>query len=232
VAAIFGTEHHEVAEAVSAELRSNGVQYLASWGAGGTAGTDKLSFCDVSLDDALASAATTPVSDERRKPMKVTQPIFYIYTSGTTGLPKACNMSHTKVMVMGSMCAMTKVSQGDRVYGSGLPLYHSAANLGALHALTCGSTYVLRAKFSASKQWEDCAKYNCVAMQYIGELCRYLITQSDVKNLPKHNVRVAFGNGLRPEIWDQFQHLQSSRDLGVLRSHRRGGHLDKLLQEL
>merc|ERR1719401_2933088 len=42
-------------------------------------------------------------------------------------------------------------------------------------------------------------------MQYIGELCRYLLTQSDEKSGKSHKLRIAFGNGLRPEIWDQFQ---------------------------
>lgn len=205
VAAVFGTEHAEVMQVSADELRRGGVKVFASWGAGGTAGTEKPACSDIDLDTVLTSTAMTPIDESRRKPMKVTQPCFYIYTSGTTGLPKACNMSHSKVMIMGSMCAMCKVTVGDAVYGSGLPLYHSAANLGVLHALTCGSTYVIRTKFSASKQWEDCAKYNCVAMQYIGELCRYLITQSDLQTAKTHKVRIAFGNGLRPEIWDQFQ---------------------------
>lgn len=205
VAAIIGTEHAETVEAVEQDLRSGGVKVFASWGAGGLAGTEKPGFCEASLDKELAAAATTPVPEARRQPMKVTQPCFYIYTSGTTGLPKACNMSHAKVMIMGSMCAIAKVGAGDAVYGSGLPLYHSAANLGVLHALTMGSTYVIRCKFSASQQWADCGKYNCVAMQYIGELCRYLLTQSDMAGAKNHKLRIAFGNGLRPEIWDQFQ---------------------------
>merc|ERR1711971_611424 len=42
-------------------------------------------------------------------------------------------------------------------------------------------------------------------MQYIGELCRYLLTQSDDSSTSKHRLRVAYGNGLRPEIWNEFQ---------------------------
>lgn len=205
VAVILGTEHTEVIGAVREDLQAAGVKLFASYGAGGNAGSEKPAFCDVSLDDALASAPTTPVDPARRKSVKVTEPVFYIYTSGTTGLPKACNISHAKLLGIGVMGSMCKVMPGDAIYGSGLPLYHTAANLGVGHALTQGSTYIIRTKFSASQQWADCGKYNAVAMQYIGELCRYLLTAPAAPTDTKHKLRVAFGNGLRPEIWDQFQ---------------------------
>jgi fatty-acyl-CoA synthase len=205
VGVIFGTEHAEAVEASADDLRSGGLSFVASFGGGGTAGVEKPAFCDVSLDDALASAQSKPVDEARRKHMKVTDPCYYIYTSGTTGLPKACNMSHFKVMGMGSLCGMVRVQPGDAVYGSGLPMYHTAANLGIGHALNHGSTYVIRAKFSATQHWDDCAKYNCVAMQYIGELCRYLLSHPGGPSDKSHKLRVAFGNGLRPEIWDEFQ---------------------------
>merc|ERR1719230_1247822 len=71
--------------------------------------------------------------------------------------------------------------------------------------MNLGSTYVIRTKFSATSLWQECGKYNCVAMQYIGELCRYLLATPDGPSDKSHKLRVAFGNGLRPEIWDQFQ---------------------------
>ena len=37
-----------------------------------------------------------------------------------------------------------------------------------------GATLVLRSKFSASHFIEDCRKHKVTAIQYIGELCRYL----------------------------------------------------------
>lgn len=37
-----------------------------------------------------------------------------------------------------------------------------------------GATLALRSKFSASQFWDDCRKYNATAIQYIGELLRYL----------------------------------------------------------
>lgn len=41
--------------------------------------------------------------------------------------------------------------------------------------------------------------------QYIGEICRYLLAQAPKPVDRQHKVRVAFGNGLRPQIWKEFQ---------------------------
>ncbi len=40
--------------------------------------------------------------------------------------------------------------------------------------------------------------------QYIGEICRYLLAQPVVPEEKQHKVRVMYGNGLRPEIWNEF----------------------------
>ena len=53
----------------------------------------------------------------------------------------------------------------DSVIYDTLPLYHSAGGiLGVGQALTNGCTVVIRRKFSASRFWDDCAKYNCTVM--------------------------------------------------------------------
>jgi fatty-acyl-CoA synthase len=36
---------------------------------------------------------------------------------------------------------------------------------------------------------------------YIGELCRYLVNQPPSDDETRHKIRLAFGNGLRPDIW-------------------------------
>ena len=41
--------------------------------------------------------------------------------------------------------------------------------------------------------------------QYIGEICRYLLTQPQSPEDRSHNVEIMWGNGLRPSIWQQFQ---------------------------
>ena len=42
-------------------------------------------------------------------------------------------------------------------------------------------------------------------VQYIGELCRYLLLQPHRRSDTQHTVRIALGNGLKPKIWREFQ---------------------------
>lgn len=42
------------------------------------------------------------------------------------------------------------------------------------------------------------------ATQYIGEICRYLLAVPPGPNDKAHKVRIIIGNGLRPQIWQDF----------------------------
>lgn len=65
---------------------------------------------------------------------------------------------------------------------------------------------MLRKKFSARTFFSDAAANNVTVVQYIGEVCRYLLNTPVHDGVDKgHKVRIAIGNGLRPEIWDAFQ---------------------------
>ena len=39
---------------------------------------------------------------------------------------------------------------------------------------------------------------------YVGEICRYLVNQPPSSLDRKHSVKVAIGNGLRPNVWKEF----------------------------
>ncbi|XP_025944544.1 long-chain fatty acid transport protein 1 isoform X3 [Apteryx rowi] len=76
--------------------------------------------------------------------------------------------------------------------------------MGVGQCLIHGLTVVIRKKFSASRFWDDCTKYKCTIIQYIGEICRYLLNQPVRESETQHCVRLAVGNGLRPTIWEDF----------------------------
>jgi len=132
--------------------------------------------------------------------------LLYIYTSGTTGLPKAAIVIHSRFFYMAySTHYFFRMNSDDVIYDT-LPLYHSAGGiLGVGQAFLNGCTVVIRKKFSASRYWDDCIKYNCSVMQYIGEMCRYLLAQPHKPAEDQHRVRIAYGNGLRPQIWREFR---------------------------
>jgi fatty-acyl-CoA synthase len=142
---------------------------------------------------------------ERRSP-SIEDLALYIYTSGTTGLPKAARVSHARAMQWSHWFAgMMDVQTIDRMY-SCLPMYHSVGGVQALGAmLVSGGSAVVRERFSASQFWNDVVRWDCTLIEYIGELCRYLLHTESVPNETQHRIRLACGNGLAGEIWDAFK---------------------------
>ncbi|XP_055534434.1 long-chain fatty acid transport protein 4 [Wyeomyia smithii] len=131
--------------------------------------------------------------------------LVYIYTSGTTGLPKAAVITNSRFIMMGSGAYYMLNLRSDDIIYNPLPLYHSAGGMvGMGCVMLCGLTAALRKKFSASNFFTDCIKYNCTVAQYIGEICRFVLSSPPKPTDTQHKVRVAFGNGLRPQIWTQF----------------------------
>ncbi len=158
------------------------------------------------LDEELAERSGDPIDPEVRRGLTAADKLFYIYTSGTTGLPKAANISHLRALAMGGGAhGAQRLDEQDRVYVC-LPLYHSAGGVMAtVGALLSGGGLALAPKFSASRFWSDCVRYEATSFQYIGELCRYLLGTPEHPDERRHGIRVCIGNGLRPEIWPAFQ---------------------------
>ncbi|XP_041838380.1 very long-chain acyl-CoA synthetase-like [Melanotaenia boesemani] len=164
--------------------------------------------CDVggidSISDKIQQASDQPLSPQLRANINLKSPALYIYTSGTTGLPKAAVINHERVWTVSFLQSIAGVRSNDTIYIY-LPLYHTAAFLmGLCGAIDKGMTVVLRRKFSASNFWNDCRKYNVTVIQYIGEVLRYLCNTPKKDNDKIHKVRVALGNGIRGDTWDEF----------------------------
>ncbi|XP_051975181.1 very long-chain acyl-CoA synthetase isoform X2 [Xyrauchen texanus] len=157
-----------------------------------------------SLTDKISHASDESIPADLRANVTFSSPAVYIYTSGTTGLPKAALINHQRLWAMAFFQLLCGVTSDDLFYVN-LPLYHSAGFcLGFLGSIERGATVVLRRKFSASQFWNDCRKYNVTVIQYIGETMRYLCNTPKRFSDPVHNVRIAFGNGLRADVWRTF----------------------------
>src|SRR5262249_35062959 len=53
--------------------------------------------------------------------------------------------------------------------------------------------------------WNDVVHHRCTLFMYIGELCRYLVNCPPHPQERAHQLRLCCGNGLRPDIWTEFQ---------------------------
>ena len=158
------------------------------------------------LDAALAQQSGDALPADIRKDVTQDDDALFIYTSGTTGNPKAARIPHVRLRgMMAGFAAGANATEKDRMYVV-LPLYHSAGGVCAIGTtLTVGGAVILRRKFSATQFWDDAVKYRATLFQYIGELCRYLLNTETHPKERKHKLRMAVGNGLRPEIWTTFQ---------------------------
>ncbi|KAK1342522.1 hypothetical protein QTO34_015287 [Cnephaeus nilssonii] len=233
-ALIFGGELAAVVAEVSGQLGKSLLKFCS-----GDLGPEG-SWPDTQLlDPLLKEASTAPLAQSPGKGMD--DRLFYIYTSGTTGLPKAAIVVHSRYYRIAAFGHHAYSMRPSDVLYDCLPLYHSAGTMGVLggggaqdggagnpapslpsagnimgvgQCLIYGMTVVLRKKFSASRFWDDCVKHNCTVVQYIGEICRYLLKQPVREAEGQHQVRLAVGNGLRPAIWEEFTERFRVRQIG------------------
>jgi fatty-acyl-CoA synthase len=169
------------------------------WSHGGNNG-------DPRIDTEIDALPGHRLDASERAALSIEDHALYIYTSGTTGLPKAANVNHYRVML--ASCAFAGVmntTSADRMYDC-LPMYHTVGGLVATGAvLLNGGAVVIREKFSVNEFWDDIVREQCTLFQYIGELCRYLVHAPPNPNESKHRLRMVCGNGLRPDLWEQFK---------------------------
>lgn len=158
------------------------------------------------LDNAVRSGSSVRIARTLRAGITNRDTALFIYTSGTTGLPKAARIHHARARTyMRAFAGATNSSARDRVFNV-LPLYHSTGGLvGIGPALLNGGRLILRRKFSASSFWRDVNATEATLFVYIGELCRYLVNSPGQDGERGHRLRLAFGNGLRSDVWPEFQ---------------------------
>jgi citronellyl-CoA synthetase len=158
----------------------------------------KTAIKDVAADNPSTTATVTPADT-----------IAYVFTSGTTGgMPKAAILKHGRLVrcryLNGNV--VLNLKPRDTMYVP-LPFFHTnALALSWPTVFANGSAVAIRRKFSASNFWHDVRKYDVTAWCYIGELCRYLMNQPPRPDDPDNPLTRIIGNGLRPDIWQDFKH--------------------------
>ncbi len=188
----------ECADGLGDVLAGMKVHVLADGDRDAPAGSD-------GLREALDACESTRPDPSLRAEVVAGDALFYIYTSGTTGLPKAARFSHSRFVSGGSFHLLAGLGRNDVLYCP-LPLYHTVGGVLCVNAtLRTGATLALSRRFSTSRFWDEVHESDATAFQYIGELCRYLLNQPEHPRERSHRLRFGLGNGLRPDIWDEFQ---------------------------
>jgi len=158
------------------------------------------------LDKPVRGASSVRPPRNLRQGLTNRSTALLIYTSGTTGLPKAARITHARARTyMRAFAGCTEATEKDVTFNV-LPLYHSTGGLvGIGPALLNGGRLVLRKRFSSTHFWADVKSSGATLFVYIGELCRYLVNAPEQPGERDHKLRLAWGNGLRPDVWDEFQ---------------------------
>jgi fatty-acyl-CoA synthase len=195
---------HAIVAAESIGAWTTAMPHLARRPALWAHGTEAEGFARI--DRALRRQADGPLDATERRPVTIEDTALLIYTSGTTGLPKAAKVSHARVLTWSFWFAgLMDAQPDDRMYDC-LPLYHSVGGVVATGALlVAGGAVVIAEKFSARRFWDDVTRHGCTLIQYIGELCRYLVNAPPHPRETEHRVRLACGNGLRADVWEAFE---------------------------
>ena len=190
-------------EAVRGDLVRPMTEWVLGGGQGGVGGSGR---GDRDFDRALKGCSSLrPTRETARFGITAKDTALYIFTSGTTGLPKAAKITHMRAQLyMRGFAGATGANATDRIYVT-LPLYHATGGLCALGAgLLNGGAILLKRKFSATQFWDDVISGQATMFVYIGELCRYLVNQPPKMEEKSHHLRLAFGNGLRLEVWERL----------------------------
>ena len=198
---IFGGELTDAIAEVKGELGlAEGADYFVVPEDGGSAP-------DWAVDMAAASANLPTDNPAHTGEITLGETAVYIFTSGTTGLPKAAVVSNRRFLMLAALTAKAglRCTEKDRIYIC-LPLYHaSGLMVGAGSAVMSGASMFVRKRFSASAFLPEIRQYHCTRFVYVGELCRYLISNPAKPDDHDNPLQTVMGNGLRPDIWFEFK---------------------------
>lgn len=163
---------------------------------------------DDHLKDSIAQREVRAIPKSITDAIDDTAPSALRYTSGTTGFPKAVRspvmrpfgFAFGKFKEMG----LKPGPNGDRWFVC-MPLCHATAGSTAITSLLLGVTLCIVKKFSVTNFWNEVRGSRSTALIYVGEVPRYLLTNPPSPDDKKHNVRLMYGNGLRPDVWKAFR---------------------------
>lgn len=144
--------------------------------------------------------------DDRPPPVRTVPDDILAFTpsSGTTGASKGV-LKSDRTLRAGpvGIRVLTGLKPGD-VFLLWEPLHHGAGVAVAIAALLWPITLAMVERFSASRFWDDVRRYGVTHIHYLGGVLPLLLKQPPGPEDRNHKVRVAWGGGCPPDVWQEF----------------------------
>jgi len=139
-----------------------------------------------------------------------------LYTSGTTGVSKGVTFSHHYWYdIWAESVSYSRYTEDDVLY-TGLPFFHgNAQGITIGPAILADAKAVIVDRFSASRLWEDCRRWECTEANYIGGIIPILLKQEEKENDADNPIRLMVGAAAPQDEWHAFQERFNTKILEV-----------------
>lgn len=173
--------------------------------------------------DRAAEVLAAPASTVDPFPATLQHPLQVIYTSGTTGDPKGIIASNQRFGMTGMVGPLFGYGPDERPY-TGLSLTHSNAQTTALcPALSMGLRAVFSRRFSKSRLWDICRRYDCSTFSLLGGMATAIYAEPQRPDDADNPVRLIISGGMPAAIWEAFEQRFDVKILEIYGANDGGG---------
>ncbi|MGQ0844626.1 MAG: AMP-binding protein [Sporichthyaceae bacterium] len=156
---------------------------------------------DWTLDRLLSAPDVEPAVEIE----ETTGGVGMLYTSGTTGPPKGVVATGYDLAPLVTLLNCAEVAPGETMY-TALPLFHGNALLvSMLGSMFVDARFAMAPKFSASRFFDDCRRYDAVSFSTLGGMISILMKQPPRPDDRDHSVRTVLSAGCPPDLFEPFQ---------------------------
>ena len=163
------------------------------------------SLADLRSVASLNAVLSAPAASVDTRVEDVSHPLQIIYTSGTTGDPKGIVGDHMRFGGTGMLGGIFGYREDERPY-TGLSMTHNNAQATALApSLMSGYRAVLSRRFSKSRLWDICRRYDCTSFSLVGGMATAIYSEPPREDDADNPVRMVVSGGMPAGIWEAFE---------------------------